>query len=62
MSEKLPNWNLEDFYLNIKDDKINLYLYTFKKFSESFNKKYKGQIEKYSNSFESVIEEYENGN
>lgn len=62
MSEKLPNWNLEDFYLNIKDDQINLDLDTFKKFSESFNKKYKGQIEKYSNSFESVIEEYENGN
>jgi oligoendopeptidase F len=62
MSEKLPNWNLEDFYLNLKDDQINVDLDIFKKFSESFNEKYKGQIEKYSDSFESIIEEYENGN
>jgi len=62
MSEKLPNWNLEDFYLNLKDNQINVDLDIFKKFSESFNEKYKGQIEKYSDSFESIIEEYENGN
>ena len=32
------------------------------KFSESFNKQYKENIEKNSDNFESVIEEYENGN
>ena len=62
MSEKLPNWNLEDFYSNIKDDQINFDLDTFRKFSESFNKKYKENIEKNSDKFESVIEEHENGN
>ena len=44
MSEKLPNWNLEDFYSNIKDEQINIDLNTFRKFSESFNKKYKENI------------------
>ena len=62
MSEKLPNWNLEDFYSNIKDEQINFDLDTFRKFSESFNNKYKENIEKNSDNFESVIEEYENGN
>ncbi len=62
MSEKLPNWNLEDFYSNIKDDQINIDLDAFREFSESFNKKYKENIEKNSDNFESVIEEYENGN
>ena len=38
MSEKLPNWNLKDFYSNIKDEQINFDLDTFRKFSESFNK------------------------
>ena len=62
MSEKLPNWNLEDFYASIKDEQINFDLDTFRKFSESFNKKYKENIEKNSDNFESVIKEYENGN
>ena len=62
MSENLPNWNLNDFYSNIKDEQINFDLDTFRKFSESFNKQYKENIEKNSDNFESVIEEYENGN
>ena len=62
MSEKLPNWKLEDFYSDIKDEQINIDLNTFRKFSESFNKKYKENIKNNSNNFESVIEEYENGN
>ena len=60
MNENLPNWNLEDFYSNIKDEQINIDLGIFRKFSESFNKQYKENIEKNSNNFESVIEEYEN--
>ncbi len=62
MSENLPNWNLNDFYSNIKDEQINFDLDTFRKFSESFNKQYKENIEKNSDNFESVIEEYEDGN
>ena len=62
MSENLPNWNLKDFYTDIKDDQINIDLDAFREFSESFNKKYKENIEKNSDNFESVIEEYENGN
>ena len=62
MSENLPNWNLKDFYTDTKDDQINIDLDAFREFSESFNKKYKENIEKNSDNFESVIEEYENGN
>jgi len=62
MSENLPNWNLKDFYTDTKDDQINIDLDAFREFSESFNKKYKENIEKHSDNFESVIEEYENGN
>ena len=43
MTEKLPNWNLGDFYSSIKDEVIDLDLEKYRNFSKSFNKKYKGQ-------------------
>ena len=36
MSDKLPNWNLGDFYSSIKDDQIELDLEEFKKFVNRF--------------------------
>jgi len=39
MTEKLPNWNLGDFYSSIKDEGINLDLEKYRNFSKSFKKK-----------------------
>jgi hypothetical protein len=44
MSEKLPNWNLEDFYLNLKDDQINVDLDIFKNFLSLLIKSIKDKL------------------
>ena len=62
MADKLPNWNLEDFYSSIKDEQIELDTEKFKKFSISFNDKYKGKLIIQSQKLESIIKEYEDGN
>ncbi len=62
MSENLPNWNLHDFYSSFRDEQISKDLSLFKKFTENFKKKYKDKLLSYSSTFESIIEEYENGN
>ena len=62
MADKLPNWNLEDFYSSIKDEQIELDLEEFKKFSISFNDKYKGKLIAQSQKLETIIKEYEDGN
>ncbi len=62
MTENLPNWNLHDFYSSFKDEQIYKDLFVFKKFTEDFRKKYKDKLLSYSSTFESIIEEYENGN
>ena len=62
MIEKLPNWNLGDFYSSINDEQIDLDLEKFRKFSKSFNKKYKGQLVSQAKRLENIIKEYEDGN
>ena len=62
MTEKLPNWNLGDFYSSIKDEGIDLDLEKYRNFSKSFNKKYKGQLVNQAQNLESIIKEYEDGN
>ena len=62
MSENLPNWNLHDFYSSFRDEQISKDLSLFKKFTENFKKKYKDKLLSYSSTFESIVEEYENGN
>ena len=62
MADKLPNWNLGDFYSSIKDEQIELDLEDFKKFSISFNDKYKGKLIAQSQKLETIIKEYEDGN
>ena len=62
MTEKLPNWNLGDFYSSIKDEGIDLDLEKYGNFSKSFNKKYKGQLVNQAQKLESIIKEYEDGN
>ena len=62
MADKLPNWNLGDFYSSIKDKQIELDLEEFKKFSISFNDKYKGKLIAQSQKLETIIKEYEDGN
>ena len=62
MADKLPNWNLGDFYSSIKDEQIELDIENFKKFSISFNDKYKGKLIIQSQKLESIIKEYEDGN
>ena len=62
MADKLPNWNLGDFYSSIKDEQIELDLEEFKKFSISFNDKYKGKLIAQSQKLEFIIKEYEDGN
>ena len=55
MTEKLPNWNLGDFYSSIKDEGIDLDLEKYRNFSKSFNKKYKGQLVNQAQNLESII-------
>ena len=55
MTEKLPNWNLGDFYSSIKDEGIDLDLEKYRNFSKSFNKKYKGQLVNQTQNLESII-------
>ena len=62
MTEKLPNWNLGDFYSSINDEGIDLDLEKYRNFSKSFNKKYKGQLVNQVQNLESIIKEYEDGN
>ena len=62
MTEKLPNWNLGDFYSSINDEEIDLDLEKYRNFSKSFNKKYKGQLVSQTQNLESIIKEYEDGN
>ena len=62
MADNLPNWNLGDFYSSIKDEQIELDLEEFKKFSISFNDKYKGKLIAQSQKLETIIKEYEDGN
>ena len=62
MTEKLPNWNLGDFYSSINDEGIDLDLKKYRNFSKSFNKKYKGQLVNQAQNLESIIKEYEDGN
>ena len=62
MTEKLPNWNLGDFYSSIKDEGIDFDLEKYRNFSKSFNKKYKGQLVNQAQNLESIIKEYEDGN
>ena len=62
MTEKLPNWNLGDFYSSIKDEGIDLDLEKYRNFYKSFNKKYKGQLVNQAQNRESIIKEYEDGN
>ena len=62
MTEKLPNWNLGDFYSSIKDEGIDLDLEKYRNFSKSFNKKYKGQLVNQAQNLVSIIKEYEDGN
>ena len=61
MTEKLPNWNLNDFYSSIEDEQINHDLNNFKKFTINFKKKYKGKLLSQSQHFEKIIKEYEQG-
>ena len=44
MTEKLPNWNLGDFYSSIKDEGIDLDIEKYGNFSKSFNKKIQRSI------------------
>ena len=62
MIEKLPNWNLGDFYSSINDEQIDLDIEKFRKFSKSFNQKYKGQLVSQTKKLEGIIKEYEDGN
>ena len=55
MADKLPNWNLGDFYSSIKDEQIELDIEKFKKFSSSFNDKYKGKLIAQSQKLENII-------
>ena len=59
MSEKLPNWNLNDFYSSIEDEQINYDLENFKNLTLNFHKKYKDKLLSQSQKFEKIIQEYE---
>ncbi|MDA9605153.1 M3 family oligoendopeptidase [Alphaproteobacteria bacterium] len=61
MTEKLPNWNLKDFYNSYEDPQIQKDINTFKDFVTSFSKKYSGKILNFSESFDDVISEFEDG-
>ena len=62
MSNKLPNWNLKDFYSSFKDEAISQDLHIFQKFTKTFKENYKDKILSHSSKLENIIEEYENGN
>ena len=55
MTEKLPNWNLKDFYNSYEDPQIQKDINTFKDFVTSFSKKYSGKILNFSESFENFF-------
>ena len=59
MSNKLPNWNLNDFYSSYKDEHIFKDLDLFKKSTKSFKENYKDQLISNSSKFENIIKEYE---
>ena len=59
MSNKLPNWNLNDFYSSYKDEHISKDLDLFKKSTKSFKENYKDQLISNSSKFENIIKEYE---
>ena len=61
MTEKLPNWNLKDFYNSYEDPQIQKDINTFKDFVSSFSKKYSGKILNFSEIFDAVISEFEDG-
>ncbi|MDC0861230.1 M3 family oligoendopeptidase [Alphaproteobacteria bacterium] len=61
MTEKLPNWNLKDFYSSYEDPQIQKDTNTFKEFVSSFSKKYSGKILNFSDGFDAVISEFEDG-
>ena len=61
MTEKLPNWNLKDFYNSYEDLQIQKDINIFKNFVASFSKKYSGNILNFSESFDDVISEFEDG-
>ena len=62
MTEKLPNWNLGDFYSSIKDEGIDFDLEKYRNFSKSFNKKYKGKLIQQIQKIESIIKKFEDIN
>ncbi len=62
MTNKLPNWNLNDFYSSYKDESISKDLELFKKSTKSFLEKYKDKIVTNASQFQDIIEEYENVN
>ena len=62
MSNKLPNWNLKDFYSSFKDEAISQDLDIFQKFTKTFKENYKDKLLSHSSKLENIIEEYENGN
>ena len=62
MSNKLPNWNLKDFYSSFKDEAISQDLEIFQKFTKTFKENYKDKLLSHSSKLENIIEEYENGN
>ena len=62
MTEALPNWNLEDFYLSIDDKQIDKDLDLFKQFTINFSEKYKDKLLSHAADFEKIIQEYEDGN
>ena len=62
MSNKLPNWNLKDFYSSFKDEAIYQDLDIFQKFTKTFKENYKDKLLSHSSKLENIIEEYENGN
>ena len=57
---KLPVWNLRDFYTNIDSKKINIDLKLIEKNSILFNKKYKSKLRSMkANLLEKSLIEYE---
>ena len=62
MSETLPNWNLNDFYLSIDDKQIEKDLELFKNFTLNFSNKYKDKLLSFALDFEEIVKEYEDGN
>lgn len=61
MIKKLPNWNLKDFYSSYEDPQIQKDIHLFKDFVSSFRKKYSEKIHNFSESFDLVISEFEDG-